>query len=43
MDGSFQRVSPGQIEKALAPFTQAGFLSADLDRIQRAVGKRFPG
>lgn len=37
MDGSFQRVSPGQIEKALAPFTQAGFLSADLDRIQRAV------
>ncbi len=37
MDGSFQRVSPGQIEKALAPFTQAGFLSADLERIQRAV------
>jgi cell division protein FtsQ len=37
MDGSFQRVSPGEIEKAVAPFTQAGFLSADLDRIQRAV------
>jgi len=37
MDGSFQRVTPGQIEKAVAPFTQAGFLSADLDRIQRAV------
>jgi cell division protein FtsQ len=37
MDGSFQRVSPGQIEKAVAPFTQVGFLSADLDRIQRAV------
>lgn len=37
MDGSFQRVSPGQIEKAVAPYTQAGFMSADLDRIQRAV------
>jgi cell division protein FtsQ len=37
MDGRFQRVSPGEIEKAVAPFTQAGFMSADLDRIQRAV------
>ena len=37
MDGSFQRVSPGQIEKALAPYSQAGFMSADLDDIQRAV------
>jgi cell division protein FtsQ len=37
MDGSFQRVSPGQIEKAVAPYSQAGFMSADLDRIQRAV------
>jgi cell division protein FtsQ len=37
MDGPFQRVSPGQIEKAVAPFTKAGFMSADLDRIQRAV------
>jgi cell division protein FtsQ len=37
MDGSFQRVSPGQIEKAVAPFSQAGFMSADLDAIQRAV------
>ena len=37
MDGSFQRVSPGDIEKAVAPFTRAGFMSADLDRIQRAV------
>jgi cell division protein FtsQ len=37
MDGSFQRVSPGQIEKAAAPFAQAGFMSADLDAIQRAV------
>jgi cell division protein FtsQ len=37
MDGAFQRVSPGQVEKAVAPFTHAGFMSADLDRIQRAV------
>ena len=37
MDGSFQRVSPGQVEKAVAPFTQAGFMSADLDLIQHAV------
>jgi cell division protein FtsQ len=37
MDGSFQRVSPGEIEKAVAPFSQAGFMSADLDDIQRAV------
>jgi cell division protein FtsQ len=37
MDGSFQRVSPGQIEKAVAPFANAGFMSADLDDIQRAI------
>ena len=37
MDGSFQRVSPGQIEKAVAPFAQTGFLSANLDDIQRAI------
>jgi cell division protein FtsQ len=37
MDGTFQRVSPGQIEKAVAPFAKAGFMSADLDAIQRAV------
>jgi len=37
MDGSFQRVSPGQIEKAVAPYARAGFMSADLDEIQRAV------
>ena len=37
MDGSFQRVSPGQIEKAAAPFAQAGFMSANLDAIQRAI------
>jgi cell division protein FtsQ len=37
MDGAFQRVSPGEVQKAVAPFTHAGFMSADLDRIQRAV------
>ncbi len=37
MDGSFQRVSPGQIEKAVAPFAHSGFMSADLDGIQNAV------
>src|SRR6202167_5866248 len=37
MDGSFQRVSPGQIEKAVAPLTRSGFMSADVDGIQRAV------
>ncbi len=37
MDGSFQRVSPGQIEKAVAPLASAGFMSANLDDIQRAV------
>ncbi len=37
MDGSFQRVSPGQIEKAVAPYAHQGFMSANLDEIQRAV------
>ncbi len=37
MDGSFQRVSPGQIEQAVAPYAHAGFMSADLDAVQRAV------
>ena len=37
MDGAFQRVSPGQIEKAVAPFRSTGFMSADLDDIQRAI------
>ena len=37
MDGAFQRVSPGEVQKAVAPFTHDGFMSADLDRIQRAV------
>jgi cell division protein FtsQ len=37
IDGSFQRVSPGQIEKAVAPFASEGFMSANLADIQRAV------
>ena len=37
IDGSFQRVSPGQIEKAVAPFASEGFMSANLGDIQRAV------
>lgn len=37
IDGSFQRVSPGQIEKAVAPFANQGFMSADLAEIQNAV------
>jgi cell division protein FtsQ len=37
MDGSFERVTPGQIENAVAPYSHAGFMSADLDGIQRAV------
>ena len=37
IDGSFQRVSPGQIEKAVAPFAHEGFMSANLSDIQRAV------
>ena len=37
MDGNFQRVSPGEIETALAPFANQGFMSANLGDIQRAV------
>ena len=37
MDGAFQRVSPGEVEKAVMPYAQGGFMSADLDRIERAV------
>jgi cell division protein FtsQ len=37
IDGSFQRVSPGQIEQAVAPFAKEGFMSASLSEIQRAV------
>ena len=37
IDGSFQRVSPGQIEKAVAPYANRGFMSANLADIQNAV------
>ncbi len=37
LDGSFQRVSPVEIEKAVAPYLSAGFMSANLGAIQRAV------
>jgi cell division protein FtsQ len=37
MEGDFQRVSPGQIENAAAPYLAAGFMSADLDAIERAI------
>jgi cell division protein FtsQ len=37
IDGSFQRVSPGQIETAVAPYARQGFMSANLVDIQRAV------
>jgi cell division protein FtsQ len=37
IDGSFQRVSPGQIETAVAPFARQGFMSANLADIQRSV------
>jgi cell division protein FtsQ len=37
IDGSFQRVSPGEVEETLRPFAHAGFMSANLDDIQRAV------
>ncbi len=37
MDGTFQRVSPVDIEKVITPFLASGFMSADLDGIQHAV------
>lgn len=37
IDGTFQRVSPGQVERVAAPFLKDGFMSADLDAVQRAV------
>jgi cell division protein FtsQ len=37
IDGSFQRVSPGQVEQVAAAYLKAGFMSADLDAVQRAV------
>jgi cell division protein FtsQ len=37
MDGNFQRVSPVQIEKVVAPFLNTGFMTVDLAGIERAV------
>jgi cell division protein FtsQ len=37
MDGAFQRVSPAQIEKAVAPYLSAGFMTADLESMQNSV------
>jgi cell division protein FtsQ len=39
IDGSFQRVSPLEVEQAVAPFMKEGFMSVDLDRVQSAVEK----
>ncbi len=35
--GAFQRVSPADIEQAIAPFRGAGFLSVDLDALAHAL------
>ncbi len=37
IDGSFQRVSPTEIEAAVAPYLSAGFMSVNIDAIRRAV------
>lgn len=37
MDGSFQRVSPVQIENVVAPYLNTGFMTVDLAGIQHAV------
>jgi cell division protein FtsQ len=37
MDGNFQRVSPVEIEKVVAPFLNTGFMTVDLAGIERAV------
>ena len=37
MDGSFQRVSPVQIETVVAPYLRRGFMTVDLAGIQHAV------
>ncbi len=37
MDGNFQRVSPVQIEKMVAPYLNTGFMTVDLAGIERAV------
>jgi cell division protein FtsQ len=37
MDGNFQRVSPVEIEKVVAPYLSTGFMTVDLDGIEHAV------
>lgn len=37
IDGHFRRVTPVEVEKAVARYLPAGFMSANLDGIQRAV------
>ena len=37
IEGSFQRVSPVEIERVVAPYLSGGLMSANLDAIQRAV------
>ena len=37
IDGSFQRVSGAEVEEAVRPFAGAGFMSANLDDVKRAV------
>ena len=37
MDGNFQRVSPVAIEKVVAPYLNAGFMTVDLAGIEQAV------
>jgi cell division protein FtsQ len=39
IDGSFQRVSPVEVEQAVTPYMNDGFMSVDLDRVQSAVEK----
>jgi len=39
IDGRFERVSAMQIESAMTPYLDAGFLSADLKQVQRAVAE----
>jgi cell division protein FtsQ len=37
VEGRFQRVAPPEIEQAVAPYASAGFLSVDLQGVQRAL------
>jgi cell division protein FtsQ len=37
MDGNFQRVSPMEIEKVVAPYLNSGFMTVDLAGIEHAV------